>query len=222
VDGVPWPARPLPPVTHFDDNNDSTNYRVAAVILRDPDFGIDPRYPVGIRIGDLTNYSLLNISFPGFNVYTTNFFNYQPGNVNEIDPTHFLFTRTSHNPEQNGQPLLPIVVYRQQVTNSVFPKVSGSLIQVTPLMERLPWKYFPPFNGIASAGNRTVIFDLLIAATSESVGQGNSISVGYFMYLRDQQPVMVGACYHYFVMRMNEKHEIAEIIDAGTVTIPPN
>ena len=55
---VPWPERPLPSVTHFDDDNGSTNYRVAAVILRYytdyPVTALDTRYPVGIRIGFLS------------------------------------------------------------------------------------------------------------------------------------------------------------------------
>ena len=33
---------------------------------------------------------------------------------------------------------------------------------------------------------------------------------------------MLGATYQYFVVRLNDQHEIAEIIPAGTVTIPTN
>ena len=39
--------------------------------------------------------------------------------------------------------LLPMVLYRQQVTNALFPKVSGDVVQVSPLIERLPWIYNP-------------------------------------------------------------------------------
>jgi hypothetical protein len=41
-----------------------------------------------------------------------------------------------------------------------------------------------------------------------------------FLYLRDQQPVMLGASYHYYVIRLNAQREVAETIDAGIVQIP--
>ena len=232
---VPWPARPLPPVTHFDEITNTlllqldgiTNafYRVAAVILR-YDTGnertyLDTRYPVGIRIGALANYSALYNGGLRINIGTTNFFRYLPATF-ERDPSHFLFTRVSQNPDHSGQPLLPIVVYRQQVPNSVFPKVSGSLTQVTPLVERLPWNFSPGVSGLLYNPPTTTVLDLLIAGGSEQVHVVDSYVNFYYIYVRDQQPVMVGASYQYFVMRMNEKHEVAEIIDAGVVTIPPN
>ncbi len=219
---VPWPARPLPAVTHFDDDDAFSYSRVAAVILRDVDLGIDPRYPVGIRIGDLTSFTLQSYNYPVFNVYSTNFFSYYPITSPQRDPSQFLFARNSRNPELNGQLLLPIVVYRQQITNSVFSKVSGNLIQVTPLLERLAWGFSPHILGTHGPPDTTTVYDPLIAATRESVGQGNSISLGYFLYLRDQQPVMLGASYHYYVVRFNAKHEVAETIDAGSITIPTN
>jgi hypothetical protein len=38
--------------------------------------------------------------------------------------------------------------------------------------------------------------------------------------VRDQQPVLLGASYRYFVARFNDQREISEIIPAGTVTLP--
>jgi hypothetical protein len=77
IPNVPWPARPLPPVTQFDETN-SANPRVAAVIMR-YDTGnaqtyLDTRYPVGIRIGSLSNYTLLYKGGLSLNVGNTNFF----------------------------------------------------------------------------------------------------------------------------------------------------
>jgi hypothetical protein len=224
ISGVPWPARPLPPVTTFDEIPGTD--RVTAVIMR-YDTGnaqtyLDTRYPVGIRIGNLASYSALYYGGLTMNVGTTNFFRYQPASF-EHDPTRFLFARLSQNPEHCGQPLLPIVVYRQQVANGAFPKVSGSLIQVTPLIERLAWNYSPGiFGGTLFIPPSTVVYDLLIAAGRELVPQAGTFTYGYYVYLRDQQPVIVGASYHYYVARMNDQHEIAEIIDAGIVTVPPN
>ena len=47
-------------------------------------------------------------------------------------------------------------------------------------------------------------------------------ALGHFLYLRDQQPVQLGAAYQYFVMRLNDQRDISEIIPAGIVTIPVN
>jgi len=225
IAGVPWPARPLPPVTTFDETI-ATSQRVAAAILR-YDAGnlqtyLDTRYPVGIRIGSMDNYSLLNYAGLATTVGTTNFLAYQPSSF-ERDPTVFLFARNSPNPEHNGQPLLPIVVYRQQVANGAFPRVSGSLVQVTPLIERLAYNFFPHiFSSFYTPPDKTVVFDPLIAVGRTITPVIGAFTYSYSIYLRDQQPVVVGASYHYYVMRMNEKHEVAEIIDAGMVTIPPN
>lgn len=225
VNGVPWPARPLPAVTHFDETA-GTNYRVAAVIQRGWTNNLDTRYPVGIRIGSLSNYSLLgqglSMNVGAADLNGTNYFYYQPTTALEVDPTRFLFRRISANPQHNDQPLLPIVVYRQQVTNANFPKVSGSLIQVTPLIERLAWSFFPGINGALYIPPRTSVADTLIAAGNERIPFSDHWIPAYYVYLRDQQPLMVGATYQYFVMHMNDKHEIAEIISAGAVTIPSN
>ena len=48
----------------------------------------------------------------------------------------------------------------------------------------------------------------------------NDKSFGQFLYIRDQQPVMLGASYEYFVARFNDQREISDIIPAGTVTLP--
>ncbi len=226
IQNVPWPARPLPSVTHFDDDNGGTNYRVAAVLMRTNNFNAqtfpDTRYPVGIRIGSLASFNYAGNGALHFNVGTTNFFSYSSPVFTDLDPTHFLFTRNSSKPDQAGQSLLPIVVYRQQVTNALFAKVSGSLVQVTPMLEKLAWRYFSNFTGTVQVPSGTAIFDLLIAGGTELISQGGTFANVNYLYLRDQQPVMIGASYHYYVVRFNTKHEVAETIDAGTVTIPPN
>ena len=103
------------------------------------------------------------------------------------------------------------MVYRKQETNSAWPRVSGNLTQVTPLLERVPWSS----QGELFANGVTVtIADRLIALNAEG-------DYG-FLYLRDQQPVIIGARYHYYVVRMNDQREVAEVIDAGAVDIPTN
>jgi hypothetical protein len=214
---VPWPARPVPAVKVFDDNlsPDIAPYfrpRIAAVLLKDANYQPDPLYPVGIRIGNCDTVNNL-IS----NVRSTNFITYDfvAGNPKN-DPHELVFKRQSADPSHRGELLLPIVVYRQQVTNAAFPRVSGNLVQATPLLERIPYRT----QFIPRQGTYVVIPDRLLAAAYEF--DPISYAYGTFLYLRDQQPVIRGARYQYFVVRFNPKHEVAEVIPAGQIDIPPD
>lgn len=211
---VPWPARPLPPVNPFDDTMVPSlplvyQPRVSAVLFA------DQTYPVGVRIGNVSQIGSLVA-----NIGTTNFLTYE---VNEpvgiallppsptLDPNTLIFRRVSPNPSRNGESLLPIALYRQQVANASFPRVSGILTQVSPLLEQLAYGLAP----VPQSTEITVtIYDRLIAGGLEGDARG------MFLYLRDQQPVLQGASYQYFVARFNSQHEVSEIIPAGTVTIP--
>ena len=110
------------------------------------------------------------------------------------------------------------MVYRQQVTNANYPAVSGAMTQATPLIETIPYGNAPCTNCDATV---VTVYDLLIAGGLEFLSQPLKHDLEWpFMYVRDQQPVIAGASYQYFVMRFNSAHEIAETIPAGTVTIP--
>jgi hypothetical protein len=153
--------------------------------------------------------------YGSLSVGTTNFAQYDPNNFGgspQPDPNPNVFHRLSANPQANGNPLLPIVVYRQQITNANFPRVSGHVTQVTPLLESMPWTI--------NASQVVTIPDRLIAFGEETWSDEEY----RFLYLRDQQPVILGARYHYYVVRFNSQgsaqQEVAEIIDAGTVDIP--
>ncbi len=210
---VPWPARPLPPVNPFDDTTVPGlplvyQPRVAAVLFA------DGTYPVGVRIGDASRIGSL---VP--NIGTTNFLTYEVSQTVGIafvppsptlDPNTLIFRRVSKNPSRNGESLLPIALYRQQVANASYPRVSGILTQVSPLLEQLAYGDSPPTNSVVTV----TIYDRLIAGGVEGDARG------MFLYLRDQQPVLQGASYQYFAARFNDQHEVAEIIPAGTVTIP--
>jgi hypothetical protein len=208
---VPWPARPLSPTGPFDDPPvDAGLYdapRVAAVLFTVFTGGsnhvADVRYPVGIRFAQITA-PLFNSNVGGTNLAS---YNVPPGYI--VDPNAQVFQRLSNDPSRRGQRLLPIVVYRQQVTNTSFPHVSGNLTQVTPLLDRVPWS--------ANGGtNGATIADRLIAIRDEIISDRDF----YFLYLRDQQPVILGASYQYFVVRLNDQREVAEIIPAGIINIP--
>jgi hypothetical protein len=210
---VPWPARTLPPVNPFDDETVPGlpvvyQPRVSAVLLA------DEGYPVGVRIGDVSKIGSLDP-----NIGNTNFLTYevqQPVGITFVPPSPYLnpnsliFRRVSSNPNRNGDLLLPIALYRQQVANPLHPKVSGILTQVSPLLEQLAYGDSPATNTVITV----TIYDRLIAGGLEGDSRG------MFLYLRDQQPVLQGASYQYFVARFNSQHEVAELIPAGTVTIP--
>ncbi len=221
---VPWPARPLPPVTSFDEPASvpqSVQFapRVAAVLFTgNATHGVsstpDAHFPVAIKFATVTPVNQITL-----NVGNTNFAGYlltgavtptTPG----VDPNSGVFKRfaSGNGGLQNGQSLLPIVIYRKQETNAAFPRVSGNLAQVTPLLERVPWSVTSsPFNFVA-----VTIPDRLIAMWQEDWNDHDYTFLG----LRDQQPVILGARYHYYAVRMNDQHEVSEVIDAGTVDIP--
>jgi hypothetical protein len=156
---------------------------------------------VGIRIGQFPQQLDAEET-----IGTTEFVRYYPGQGNALaDPTLYAYRRLSSDPSRAGESLLPIVVYRQQVTNAAFPRVSGDLVQVTPMIDRIPYYRSDPF--------QVTIPDRLIAMRHEDDGQT------YSMYVRDQQPVIRHARYRYFVVRFNDKREVAEVIPAGELEI---
>jgi len=198
---VPWPARPLPHVEVFD-------ARVKAVVFTNSENNklADRRYPIGIRVGQLPQLLDANDNVIG----TTNFVLYYRSTETSIDPNDHIFFRETTNPSRSGEPLLPIVVYRQQVTNALYPKVSGDVAQVSPMLERIPWMTPDAFT--------VVIPDRLMAMRFEfDRGLPNG---AYYLYLRDQQPVLLGARYRYFVARFKPNREMDYIIPAGEVEIP--
>ncbi|HEX3716585.1 MAG TPA: hypothetical protein VH595_01345 [Verrucomicrobiae bacterium] len=211
---VPWPSRPLPPVNPFDDApvpGLAAVYqpRVEAVLMNG-----DQTYPAGVRIGNMSTVFTLvpnigNTNFVTYEVQQPVGIAYIPPSPN-LNPNNFLFKRFSPNPGRNGNPILPICLYRQQVANASYPRVTGALVQVSPLLEQLAYGDSPATNGEVTV----TIYDRLIAAGLEGKNRG------MFLYLRDQQPMLQGAAYQYFVARFNDQHEIAELIPAGTLTIP--
>ncbi|MBI1839762.1 MAG: hypothetical protein HYR88_02785 [Verrucomicrobia bacterium] len=200
-DLVPWPARPLPPVHGFDD-------RVVAVVFTNSENNKleDRRYPVGIRVGQF-----LVRQDASETIGTMEFIKYYRSEAVSSDPNDQIFFRRTTDPERNGEPLLPIVVYRQQVTNAFFPKVSGDVAQVSPMIERIPWQAF----AVPNDPFALVIPDRLLAA-----GRDRNADDGAYLYLRDQQPVLLGARYRYFVARFKPNREMDYIIPAGEVEIP--
>ncbi len=218
---VPWPKRLLPPVLDFDAGASPPviSPRVAATVFYDSD-GVapNPRYPVGVRIGELGFPGSSGVlSHPNDNAltdHTDEYLHYNPAEsrispfIIQPDPNAGVFRSLA--PARPGQPLLPLVVYRAQVTNSLFPAVSGDMVQVTPLIERIPWT--------VDTNQVVTIPDRLFAGFTEY----HAPFYHYYFYLRDLQPVQLGAAYRYFVVHFNDQREIQQIIPAGDVELPLN
>jgi hypothetical protein len=215
---VPWPKRPLPPVHDFEspDPNIFADYfpRVAAMVFADFNGALyDHRYPVGIRIGKLDNSLFFRAPNTYFspNVGTNTFIRYSGFSTTvNPDPHVALFRARSPDAALAGRTILPMVIYRQQVTNAWYPRVSGDVTQVSPLIERIPW--------IIDAGKDVTIPDRLFAVNGETYND-HSYSL---LYVRDQQPVLAGARYRYSIVRFNAQREPAEVIPVGEVEIPQN
>lgn len=221
---VPWPARPLPPIlADFDalgpnDTQPSIAPRVAAVVFYDTD-GVapNPRYPIGVRIGELgvagPNGASSQPNRNAYTEYSDEYLQYNGPNFRsnfaQADPNAGVFRALGNS--RAGQPLLPIVIYREQLTNALFPRVSGDIVQVTPLIERIPW--------IINSDSVVTIPDRLFAGLYDAFDASH---LYYHFYVRDLQPVQLGAKYRYFVVRFNDQCEIQEIISAGDVELPLN
>ncbi|HEX5221858.1 MAG TPA: hypothetical protein VFZ59_20000, partial [Verrucomicrobiae bacterium] len=203
LQNVPWPARPLPAV----------NYRfVRAVVLTNwitspPYPNLYPRYPVGIEIG---NYDVQPFVYQ-YGLTNTDYIPVQP-------PTSVL------HKNEKGQSVLPCVLYRTQLTNSLFPRVSGDVTQVSPLIETIAWRnpcLTGTFDGPCTS---SYLRDPLVRANYETYyrfgGDGGILSYRFVLHLLDTQPVISGARYSYFLVRFNNKREPEEIIPAGEVDIP--
>lgn len=190
---VPWPARPLPVVTN------GISPRLAAFRLTNAFFN-----GTGVRIGQLT-YSGPTQGGLAIRPYAT------PGTN---DPVSWLYTNST------GASVLPVVLYRVQVPNANYPAVSGDVIQVSPLMERIA--YAPvPYSEFLGAGPAAAIYDPFILVRNETPPGTIDRTFLYNLYLTDTQPVVLGAAYRYLLVRFKENWEIDRIIPTNDVEVTP-
>jgi hypothetical protein len=209
---VAWPFRDLPPVGVFHPGIQArlmTN--MVGQFYDIPVFSRD--FPVGVRIGAVESYD----GYPAvedFNRALELFGNFE--DTPKLDPNYYLFRRIG-----GAETIFPAVLYRQQVTNINFPRVSGAVMQVSPLMERIPFR-----NKSDQFTARYEVTDKLIARSGPEEtnipGHPNrEFALGtYGLYLLDAQPVMTGATYRYFLVRFKDNRELDMIVPAGEVTIP--
>lgn len=194
---VPWPARELPAI-----NSNSFPAWVRPVFVNNTNVTTN-FVGVGIVVGTTAR--------PARERETLG----QPAFIDGQDnPMIWLASSTE------GNPLFPCVVYRYQETNSFFPdKVSGDVVQVTPMMERIAYNVGPdPILGTAAK-----IYDPFIDVYSASMlpipGLEQASGARNVLALLDTQPVLFGAQYRYVIVRYGDNGEIAEMIPTDPVTI---
>jgi hypothetical protein len=188
---VPWPARELPEV----------NGAAFAGFLKAENLPGDVFTGVGIHIANVPLADTTAAAVDG--KLTTHL----KGTKN---PVNYVFTHDPGNGEK--QSMLPVVLYRYQVPNDVFTKVSGDLVQVSPFMERIVTQSV----NLGQAGTATRIVDPFVRITPPSSQPGQDPKI----YLLDTQPVMREAAYAYVVVRFEPNGEIRDVVPVPAVTIP--
>lgn len=183
---VPWPARGLPRVTNFFAAN------IQAVCLTNPLV----YQGVGVRIGEWLTISnqFSSQSPPPYTIVGA-----------PADPMSYLYKSplTASN-------LFPVVMYRYQVPNAKFPRVSGDIVQVSPLMEQIAYENF---------GGGIRIHDRFIALEAPPAAGGGGMPVK--IYLVDTQPIVAGARYAYLLVRLAANREIDQVIETNELEVKP-
>jgi hypothetical protein len=193
---VPWPARSLPAV--------NSNYAAGIYAVRLNSACMDR---IGIRIGQTVVRSFegpTQLCAPPYYVNSTN------------NPLDYLY----RNPT-NDRPVLPCVLYRTQVPNAVFPTVSGDIVQVAPMMEKIAYSKFDqsPFGPIA------FINDPFIAVISDELGGGlfeplvPPMPGQHGIYLLDTTPLIRKAAYRYFLLRFGVDGEIEQVVPTNVIDL---
>jgi len=186
---VPWPARPLPPVAP------KFNSQMEAVFLEPHDYAdvawFNQASPA-VRIGTVEQNSRLISSCHV--IPSTN------------NPVQYLFTSDS-----SGEALLPVMLYRYQIPNAEFARVSGDVSQVSPLIEEIAYNFFGP--GSVQVCDPFVIFLL----RNERINQS---PLPFEIFLLDTQPVIAGATYVYLVVQFDSTREPVRVIPLDPLTIP--
>jgi hypothetical protein len=202
---VPWPERPLPGVVKFHPD-------IQAVLLPRETLLVPTNAAsavVGVRIGRIpeiksNEFSTIIQDFEGRLVM---FLRRNPELFRKPDFNAYLFHDELGAASRGGETILPVVLYRQQVTNDTFPKVSGDVIQVSPLVRRIAQQ--------VTHGDLLVLRDPFIAATffAPSIDYRRPLE----LYLLDTHPVQQNAVYHYWLARFRQDGELDVVVDAGEI-----
>lgn len=191
---TPWPARGLPALNSgFNDELSATQFAgnipplgVSALLLP----ATNGFAPAAVRIGEVVR---VDVSSKGEL--------YMPASQ---DPLSNVYQTT------NGVRLCPFVLYRSQLPNERFPRVSGDVTQVSPMIEHIAYQR-GTWNGVDVTFLRDPFFTVLPAATSPGRPQ---------LALRDTQPLVAGARYQYFLVHFGRDGEPDMVVPTNSIELP--
>ena len=190
---VPWPARALPPL-HPDFISG-----VKAQYLENENEG---RHYAVVKIGEITGSTQQSGAEPSISGSEGGTPFRQPALYREDTTDLELYTSSG------GELALPFVLYRYQVTNEYFPDVSGDVVQVSPLIDRI--RTGPGVGDLSPVLIHDPFIELLYDPTSGTYG----------VYVKDTQGVVRGSTYVYVLLRFKENHEIDRAIPTNELFIP--
>ena len=210
---VPWPERALPAQADFHTGITATHLDVARLspwkgnAVRIGEYAdplTTPVLTVGTKDGQTGGGSA---TLPFFRVSTLN------------DPRDRLYTneevKTAEPLESPSGCVLPVAMYRVQVTNANFSVVPGDIVQVTPMMERIAYVK-NMINGNVEVTDPWIT----ILHEADSPLTGTNPTYDHDIFLVDRQPVLKGARYKYLLVRFSPTKEIERVIVTNTVDVP--
>ncbi len=207
---VPWPERPLPAQASFHSGISAAHLNLAKLA---------PWKGNGVRIGEYAdtaigaNTTVVKVDQNGGGHPVQVAFNIS----SQRDPEHYLYTHDAVAAAEPDEPIpgcvFPVALYRVQIANSNFASVSGDIVQVSPLMEKIA-QY--------DNGPNTRVTDAFIAILHESDSPltGTAANFDHDIFLLDRQPVLKGATYKYLLVRFSPTKEIERVIVTNTVDVP--
>lgn len=182
---VPWPKRPT-----FDAS--PTPAGVAGVRLSNSVYA-----GAGVIIGKVARQQL------GSNTNKT----IRPNLAANVQSSDLIFTN------KQGVSLFPLALYRYQSPNFFYPKPSGDMVQVSPLMSEI---VLVP--GLDDAQQPSMLWKEPFAIVDITLGNSD---IGAPVVLLDTQPVVANATYVYLLVHFGTDGEPAEIYPTQPVTITP-
>ncbi|BCX49359.1 hypothetical protein HAHE_32670 [Haloferula helveola] len=189
---VPWPARSLPPK--------DPGFITGIEAAYKENLTEDRFYPV-VKIGEIVaeNGGGANSSESGS----------EGGSPFRIPARYFSdFAELKLYTSSGGEESLPFVLYRYQVANEYFPDVSGDVVQVSPLIDRI--RTAPGAGDASPIEIHDPFIDLLFESESDSYG----------VYVKDTQGAIRGSTYVYVLLRFKDNGEIDRAIPTNEVFIP--
>jgi hypothetical protein len=191
---VPWPKRPPTEVTLAPG--------IEAAEL-DPVLWpaeLNGTRPVGVRIASILGANPFEEFYQQDGAYI-----FAPtsgsANFNRHDPNAHVLAPIGNKTTQ----VLGVVMYRQQVANTLFPMVAGDTLQVSPLVKKIAW-------AATTYAGRT---GALLADPFFAIQTAGSPIPTPHLWLLDTQGVVEGARYHYYLVCFGKDGEITQTIDAG-------